>query len=1486
MRRAKARMAATRKGFAIVFLVSLVTSAAIGLAVYSLDNAYIASKYDLVSYVPDRILAGGDSSILIMTMDNHGNPTGGKPIEVKLKVGNSTQTLWSGRTDVDGFASPVFKAPSESGKVELVVTSGPEEITTPTVIDDTIRIIITTDKPIYQPGQTMHVRVLSFSGANPLPEQLTLVLEVIDPNGDKIFKKQLAPNEFGISSYDLALSDQMIQGTYTIKAYSGERTATKAVIIKDYVLPKFRVDLLGMQDWYLVYSPISGVVDAEYFFGEIVQGSVKVNASVYYGVWKTVYEMNSVLTHGQYQFSIPPIRYAIGIPEAQGNGYFQINVSVTDTGGHTETRSKVIAISPQSLAITVLTDSCVSGEYSTFKVIVRTPDGKPVNNTSVSATLVNAEDEGTSLPSVVTDSRGIATVTFLYGGQKTATFVAGPGTAGSYDSYVTVELGDGTGVKVIPDKSSYDLGDLGQFEIAYSGRSLTPNVYYDVVSRGFVVDRGVVQLSNGGARLEVQMVPEMEPFAQVRVYKIESNMDVIRDSVTFRVGSGSDLSVQVTADNTSYYPRDAVGIGFKTATGGQPVVAALGISIVDEAVFELSSMFTGFEALVFGLDEQFVQPQYQILSYVFAGANSLPSVGDEVVPELDTGRMDGTWAANMAEAAALKEQAVQSYWVSLYLIAGIGLVGLSIWSVRRGRAALVTVALILVIPVLMLSAAQSLFFGYGGTSSQQPPVLIPKGGGIAPTGDGPAPFGFERVFGNETPTKDTYGGGSGGGTRPTIIRNYFPETWYWNPCLVTGNDGVANISLQAPDSITSWKVDVVASTLDGLVGSANGSIKVFQPFFIDPDIPVSVVRGDVFPMKVQVYNYLNESQTVSVTLVQEPWFTLHSNATQQVNLWSGSVSYVEFTIEASKVGWRTITLQASAGSASDTIVKPMRIVPDGTKMETLVNGQIENGTVTKTILLDPSRIEGSENAWVKLQGGMEAVLLEGVDAFIQFVSGCGEQSLSTLSIDILAYDTVRQMGTSPEKLFSYESMVNQGIQHELMYLIDAANGKGRGIVWFPGDQDVHPWLTSWGLIAFQDAVNAGFGLDEKIITDMQSWLMSIQESDGSWTFPDWGIYEFNNPILKAKTISSTAYIARALLYSGVSGSDGHIVNAANYIEKHVNEVWNDPYSLALSLLVLQDGGGSGTANIAQRLDSLKHVENGTCYWVSDTNLISDSGWGEGLAPMDMWGGYSSSRVIETTGYAAMALFGEGAYVSSVEGAVKYLLDHRQSLGGWYSTQDTIVAFQTLKRVAGGSNIEQVTARVLVEGTEIFSVEMGAFNRDVTYYVDIRPYLNVTTNISVTCAGKGTLLYSIYLAQYVPWPTEAPASPYLTLRVTYDATHIQLDDTVTVHLYLLYSGHAPALKMILVDLRAPMGLLFVLTEFDALRAAGKISSYDSNDRQVVVYLTDVVSGNAVEFDYSLVPLMPIRSTVQDVSAWDMYDPNTMRAETLPVQFEVS
>jgi hypothetical protein len=49
---------------------------------------------------------------------------------------------------------------------------------------------------------------------------------------------------------------------------------------------------------------------------------------------------------------------------------------------------------------------------------------------------------------------------------------------------------------------------------------------------------------------------------------------------------------------------------------------------------------------------------------------------------------------------------------------------------------------------------------------------------------------------------------------------------------------------------------------------------VFQDFFVDLDLPISLTEGDVVSVPVAVYNYLPTAQRVSLELRQDPWFAL------------------------------------------------------------------------------------------------------------------------------------------------------------------------------------------------------------------------------------------------------------------------------------------------------------------------------------------------------------------------------------------------------------------------------------------------------------------------------------------------------------------------------------------------------------------------------------------------------------------------------------
>src|SRR5262249_20975211 len=50
------------------------------------------------------------------------------------------------------------------------------------------------------------------------------------------------------------------------------------------------------------------------------------------------------------------------------------------------------------------------------------------------------------------------------------------------------------------------------------------------------------------------------------------------------------------------------------------------------------------------------------------------------------------------------------------------------------------------------------------------------------------------------------------------LREYFPETLFWQPQIETDKHGRAHLKFKLADNITTWKMSVVGSTVDGEIG--------------------------------------------------------------------------------------------------------------------------------------------------------------------------------------------------------------------------------------------------------------------------------------------------------------------------------------------------------------------------------------------------------------------------------------------------------------------------------------------------------------------------------------------------------------------------------------------------------------------------------------------------------------------------------------------
>jgi len=197
-------------------LVLLVAAMILGsaLVVMNMEDIYLSDKNGATVSMPDNYLSGSGGSLILQAADEDGEPAANEDVTISMNRDGKTYKLWSGSTNDDGIAQPSFQVPEIVGEVNLTIEVGSEKFVKEVEVVSSYSIIISTDKPLYQPGQMIHIRTLAYQGQPPTATEEDILLEVKDPDGNKIFKKTLEANEYGISSYDFALSDQLPLGNY------------------------------------------------------------------------------------------------------------------------------------------------------------------------------------------------------------------------------------------------------------------------------------------------------------------------------------------------------------------------------------------------------------------------------------------------------------------------------------------------------------------------------------------------------------------------------------------------------------------------------------------------------------------------------------------------------------------------------------------------------------------------------------------------------------------------------------------------------------------------------------------------------------------------------------------------------------------------------------------------------------------------------------------------------------------------------------------------------------------------------------------------------------------------------------------------------------------------------------------------------------------------------------------------------------------------
>src|SRR5438105_13821508 len=109
--------------------------------------------------------------------------------------------------------------------------------------------------------------------------------------------------------------------------------------------------------------------------------------------------------------------------------------------------------------------------------------------------------------------------------------------------------------------------------------------------------------------------PELAGTLDVNAYLFGRDARPVADHRLLFVQPADELKIEAAADAPSYKPGDDARIHFRvTNARGEGVQAALGLQVVDEAVFALAEKQPGFAKVFFYLEQEVMKPRYEIHS--------------------------------------------------------------------------------------------------------------------------------------------------------------------------------------------------------------------------------------------------------------------------------------------------------------------------------------------------------------------------------------------------------------------------------------------------------------------------------------------------------------------------------------------------------------------------------------------------------------------------------------------------------------------------------------------------------------------------------------------------------------------------------------------------------------------------------------------------------------------------------------------------------
>ncbi|HZH31754.1 MAG TPA: MG2 domain-containing protein [Pyrinomonadaceae bacterium] len=465
-----------------------------------------------------------------------------------------------------------------------------------------------------------------------------------------------------------------------------------------------------------------------------------------------------------------------------------------------------------------------------------------------------------------------------------------------------------------------------------------------------------------------------------------------------------------------------------------------------------------------------------------------------------------------------------------------------------------------------------------------------------------------------------------------LIRKIFKDTAYWQPSIVTGADGKANVKVELPDNLTTWRATARAVTADTRVGSATTKIVERKDVIVRLATPRFLTSGDTVTLSGIAHNYLNADKTTQISLGVTGARLLDPPA-QTVTIPKNGEHRINWRVSAPQTGDLTLLVKALTDTDSDAVELRIPIVPRGLKQTTgeaaTLSGD-NDAERTVTINLPPNADPRARTLRIEAAPSVASTLFGALDYLTGFPYGCVEQTMSQFLPTVVVANTLRDV---EQASIRDTNDINRKVKKGLTRLYNFQHDDG-GWGWWK-DDPTDPWMTAYVVDGLTMASRAGYQTDDARVERGRGKLSGLLDAgrndDGA---------EIN--------IETRAYMVYALNASGG-------VNPRYVEDLFTNRGRLQPYARALLALTLKGRGDARARQVASEIERSAAQSDFDAHWQSRRKI----------------GSYEEDISIEATALSIKALAQIAPESGILPKAVRWTVaSRRRGDRYWVSTRQT------------------------------------------------------------------------------------------------------------------------------------------------------------------------------------------------------------------------